>query len=101
MSVVLACLAMLAGSTPALALACPVCFGADEANRDAFLATTVFMSLFPLAMIGGLLAFLVKRAREADAEAALETRRAPESDDPTPAGTPDAIVPTPDGGAPR
>ena len=97
--------AVLVGWTPTIALACPVCFAADEANRDAFLATTVFMSLFPLAMIGGLLAFLVKRAREADVELASVAPPPPPpippTDDTTPAGTPDEIVPTTDGGAPR
>ena len=60
-----AAVAALAWLTPALALACPVCIGANEANRDAFLLSTVFMSLVPLAMIGGLVGFLVLRARRA------------------------------------
>ena len=54
--------------TPGVALACPVCFGANEANRDAFVATTVFLSLLPVVMIGGVIHFLVSRARAADAE---------------------------------
>ncbi len=104
--VALGAFAALAAWTPALALACPVCFGADEANRDAFLATTVFMSLFPLAMIGGLLAFLAKRAREADLEAAgarTEPRDVASTERPASAAPPavTAIPPTTDGGASR
>lgn len=49
---------------PDVAHACPVCFDPREENRVAFLATTVFMSLFPLGMVGGLGLWLRKRARE-------------------------------------
>lgn len=80
-------------ATPALALACPVCFGANEANRQAFLGATVFMSLFPLALIGGLVAFLVLRFRAAEAEEHPVARDAAE---PRPSIE---IAPT-DGGAP-
>ncbi|MCA9609708.1 MAG: hypothetical protein KC619_29115 [Myxococcales bacterium] len=51
-------------SIPALAFACPVCFDANEANRDAYLGTTILLSLLPLAFIGGVLLVLRKRARE-------------------------------------
>jgi hypothetical protein len=40
--------------SPASALACSVCYTANEANRMAFLDTTVFLSLFPLAMLGAI-----------------------------------------------
>ena len=50
---------------PELASACAVCSaGRDEENRFAFLATTIFMSLFPLSIIGGMGLWLRKRARE-------------------------------------
>jgi hypothetical protein len=49
---------------PDVAHACPVCFDPREENRIAFLATTVFMSLVPLGMVGGLGMWLRKRARE-------------------------------------
>lgn len=49
---------------PDLAYACPVCFDPREENRVAFLATTVFMSLIPLGMVGGLGMWLRKRARD-------------------------------------
>ncbi len=42
---------------------CPVCFSATEANRDAFLGTTILLSLLPLAFIVGVLWFLRERAR--------------------------------------
>lgn len=65
-----ASLAALVSLTPAVALACPVCFGANDANREAFFLSTLFMSLVPLAMIGGLIGFLVLRARAVEAEGA-------------------------------
>lgn len=49
---------------PDVAHACPVCFDPREENRVAFLATTAFMSLFPLSMVGGLGMWLRKRARD-------------------------------------
>ncbi len=49
---------------PEVAYACPVCFDPREENRVAFLATTVFLSLVPLGMVGGLGMWLRKRARE-------------------------------------
>lgn len=49
---------------PDVAHACPVCFDPREENRVAFLATTVFMSLVPLGMVGGMGMWLRKRARE-------------------------------------
>lgn len=58
--VVLALLAAL----PETAYACPVCFDPREENRLAFLATTIFMSLVPLGMVGGMGLWLRKRARE-------------------------------------
>jgi len=48
---------------PAVALACPVCFDQDAPAREAYLATTVFLSLVPLALIGGLAFALHRRAR--------------------------------------
>ena len=49
---------------PDVAYACPVCFDPRGENRVAFLATTIFMSLFPLGMVGGVGLWLRKRARE-------------------------------------
>ena len=55
---------LLLAVLPDVAHACPVCFDPREENRLAFLATTVFMSLVPLGMIGGVGLWLRKRARE-------------------------------------
>jgi hypothetical protein len=62
-------LALLLGSLPGVALACPVCFAAkDEANRVAFLITTVLLTALPVIMIGGVIVWLARRAREMDLE---------------------------------
>ena len=47
---------------PRAALACPVCFGGDADNRAEFIGTTLFLTLLPLLMIGGLALFLWRRA---------------------------------------
>jgi hypothetical protein len=58
---------MLVLATPAVALACPVCFNAkDDAARVAFLATTVFLTALPLLLIGGVISWLARRAAEAE-----------------------------------
>jgi hypothetical protein len=55
---------------PRLALACPSCIsGREEDTRAAFLLTTVFLSVFPLAALGGFLFWLRRRARALAAEA--------------------------------
>lgn len=69
-----ACVVLFA---PALALACPVCGVGSEANRRAFIGSTIFLSLLPLAMIGGLVGWAVwrvrKQERQRDAEAAAQS----------------------------
>ena len=70
---VLAFLAIL----PDVAHACAVCFDPREENRFVFLATTAFLSLFPLSLVGMAGAFLRKRSRELDEE----ERSMSESDD--------------------
>ncbi|HSW28969.1 MAG TPA: hypothetical protein VLH75_05660 [Longimicrobiales bacterium] len=55
---------LLLAALPDAAHACPVCFDPREENRFAFLATTVFMSLVPLGMVGGVGLWLRKRARD-------------------------------------
>jgi hypothetical protein len=49
---------------PDTAYACAVCFDPRAENRFAFLATTVFLTLFPLSLVGGAGVWLRKRARE-------------------------------------
>lgn len=47
--------------------ACPVCFQPkNENNRYAFIATTVLLSLLPLAMIGGGILILRRKYQEAE-----------------------------------
>ena len=55
---------LLLAVLPDVAHACPVCFDPREENRVAFLATTIFMSLVPLGMVGGVGMWLRKRARD-------------------------------------
>ena len=61
--------AVLLVLSPDVVLACPVCFDPRAENRAAFLATTAFLSLFPLGMVGGLGLWLRRRAGELDDEA--------------------------------
>lgn len=51
---------------PDAAHACPVCFSATDENREAFLATTVFLSVFPLGMVAGVGLWVRKRSKELD-----------------------------------
>ena len=37
---------------PGTAWACAVCFSGEDANRIAYIATTAFLTFFPLLMIG-------------------------------------------------
>ena len=56
----------LLGGAPwvaAVAAACPVCGGDAGANAQAYLDTMVFLSLFPLAIIGGVAALVWTHAR--------------------------------------
>jgi hypothetical protein len=55
-------LALLA--LPVVAAACPVCGAATENNRMAYLGMTIFMSLLPLAGIGGVALWVWKRSRD-------------------------------------
>ncbi len=52
-------------SLPGLAHACPVCFDPRDENRLAFLGTTVFLSLLPLAIVAGTLLYIRHRSRQA------------------------------------
>ena len=51
---------------PEAAWACPVCFDSSDENRQAFLATTIFLSLLPLGMVAGAGYYVRKRSRELD-----------------------------------
>lgn len=52
---------------------CPVCFDVRDGPRVAFFVTTIFLSLLPLAMLGGLWWYIRRRAR------AVEGAQAPTS----------------------
>lgn len=55
---------LLAALSPALARACAVCGAAVDRNQNAFLGSTILLSLLPLALIGGGLWWLARHARE-------------------------------------
>ena len=58
-------IAVLVLFTPQAALACAVCSsGKEEANRIAFAVTAAALSVLPLLMLGGLLWWVRRRARE-------------------------------------
>lgn len=47
-----------------VAHACPSCASPLEENRQAFVDTTIFLTVVPLAMIGGLVWWIRRKARE-------------------------------------
>lgn len=62
----MATVALLAA--PEAAEACAVCSAAqDDSVREAFLVTTVFLSVLPLLLVGGFAWWLRRRIRELDA----------------------------------
>jgi hypothetical protein len=57
-------------------LLCAVCYSAkDDAANAAFLVMTAFMTLLPLAVLGGLIYWVVRRIRAAEAVEAAELER--------------------------
>ncbi len=68
-------IALLCGALlPEAAAACAVCYGGGEESRNAFILTTVLLSVLPLAMIGSLGWWIWRRVREAEAADALLRR---------------------------
>jgi hypothetical protein len=62
---------------PAGAFACPVCFAAkDEAERLAFLASTVFLTALPLILMGAFIGWAARRAKALEAPM-LDSEQAP------------------------
>ncbi len=55
---------------PARALACSVCFLAQEETRVAFVATTALLTLLPLAFVGSVVWWLYDKARKLEREEA-------------------------------
>jgi hypothetical protein len=62
--------AMAVWGFPATVLACPVCFSAkDEANRVAFVASTAFLTVLPLILMGLFIGWAARRAKALDGSA--------------------------------
>lgn len=69
---------VLAVALPVDALACPLCIAAQsESVQQAFALASLFLSVLPLAMIGGLFLWLRRRARQLAAEEAAGVIRLP------------------------
>jgi hypothetical protein len=51
---------------PDLMLACAVCFDGAGESRQAFIATTAFLTVLPLGMVAGAGVWLRKRARQVE-----------------------------------
>jgi amino acid transporter len=47
-----------------VAYACPSCASPLEENRQAFVDTTIFMTVVPLAMVGGMIWWIRRKAKE-------------------------------------
>lgn len=61
---------------PGAAQACSVCFSTTEENQWAFIATTVFLSVAPLAMLFGVGSWLRRKVLEAERRHDVARRRA-------------------------
>lgn len=54
-------------AAPRAAEACSVCTtGREDENQLAFILTTIFMSITPLLVVGGVVFFIVRRIRAAE-----------------------------------
>jgi len=60
---------------PDAAHACAACFDANDENRQAFIATTAFLTILPLGMVGGAGLWLRHRVRERAAQESLSEPR--------------------------
>jgi hypothetical protein len=54
---------MLAWLSPASALACPMCFGGNNQNQEAFLYGSLFLMIVPVVSIGSLLYWAYRRTK--------------------------------------
>ena len=64
--------ATIIGWSVDIAHACPSCASPLEENRQAFVDTTIFLSLAPLAMIGGLAWWIRRKSREIEGPPQIE-----------------------------
>ncbi len=71
-TVVLALIALAA--VPEVAHACTMCFDGPGETRQAFFATTAFLTLLPLGMVAGAGAWLRNKARRADTDGSAESQ---------------------------
>ena len=68
---------------PRIVLACPVCMGGrDDATRTAFLLTTLFLTVLPLALIGGVVWWLTRRAHTLEQQRSGGAARRPGDESP-------------------
>ena len=65
---VLLALFVLAGlmAWPDPAAACAVCYGGTEESRTAFIVTTLFLSVLPVGMLGGIAWIVWRRIRDVE-----------------------------------
>ena len=56
--------AVVVGSLATVAEACPSCASPLEENRQAFVDTTIFLTVLPLLMIGGFVWWLRRKAHD-------------------------------------
>jgi hypothetical protein len=50
-----------------LSLACAVCGAGNDPSQGSYVVMSIIISLLPLAMLGGIITWVVLRARKADA----------------------------------
>jgi hypothetical protein len=67
-----AAFAIGAASVADVAGACPSCASPLEENRQAFVDTTIFLTVVPLMMIGGLIWYLRRKVREREEQPPIE-----------------------------
>jgi len=56
---------------PSLVNACAVCFDSEDDNRQAFIDTTIFLTVLPLALFAIGIFLVVRRVRKAERQEAL------------------------------
>jgi hypothetical protein len=64
-------LALLVLGLPEVAYACPGCLSGTEANRIAYIVTFVILTVLPLACVGGVIYWYVKKVVAAEGEEEL------------------------------
>jgi hypothetical protein len=53
---------------PELASACAVCFGGEDDNRQAFIDTTVILTIVPLLLIAAFIWLMVRRIQKVESQ---------------------------------